>query len=208
MELVWGFFAGVGQIILAHPLDTIKTWYQANHPISYNPRNLYRGFAYPLISNGIISSFAFQAYRSCDNYLIGGITSGIVTALTSYPFEYLKVRDQLKLTNTHFPKIGFATITVREILACTAYYPVYDYLKKKSITTPIAGGLAGMSCWLISYPADVVTTHAMMGKSLSTIFSELHYKAYFRGLTPALVRAFPVNALGFISYEYAKSILS
>ena len=28
MELLHGFFAGIGQSIIAHPLDTYKTWLQ------------------------------------------------------------------------------------------------------------------------------------------------------------------------------------
>lgn len=213
MELVCGFMAGIGQTIISHPLDTVKVFLQVQRKESYTLFTLYRGIKYPLLTNGIISSFAFQSYEACKKedqkygYITGGIVSGIITALLSYPFDYFKTRDQLCLSNKRFPKLGFVTTTMREIPACTFYYPVYDALKRLDIPTPISGGIAGVTCWLSCYPIDVVNTHVMTGKRIRDVLKELKWNDYYRGLFPTLIRAMPVNAIGYIFYESTKTLL-
>jgi len=72
----------------------------------------------------------------------------------------------------------------------------------------MAGGLAGTLSWLLIYPADVIKTRIQIDgskydyslrKCCRAMLRESngHYKIFFKGFTPTLVRAFPVNAITF-----------
>ena len=69
----------------------------------------------------------------------------------------------------------------------------------------LAGGIAGSSSWIITYPIDVVKsriqgdiTHGQQYKGILDCFQKiLHsegFQGYFRGMVTTIVRAFPVNA--------------
>lgn len=68
----------------------------------------------------------------------------------------------------------------------------------------MAGGFAGVACWVSNYPFDIVKSHIQCSKenkSISMKEAFLHYyrlygyKYFFRGLLPTVLRAFPVNAI-------------
>jgi len=96
----------------------------------------------------------------------------------------------------------------------------------------VAGGLTGTICWASSYPADVIKTRLQVQElepraEHDSTAANLHRRRYtgfwdcakrsyqaegvgvfFQGLTPTLVRAFPVNAALFLAYELAMAILN
>jgi hypothetical protein len=210
-EMFYGMMSGFGQSLIGHPADTYKTWQQTRHTEIVTIRSLYRGFTYPALTNGAITGMAFTAYEWCKKndpkygMLTGGISAGITTALLSGYFEYKKISNQLNNLRLKFPIMSIGTILMREIPACTAYYPVYDALRSKDINIPLAGGIAGMTCWISSYWADVLNTHVVCGNTLSDTIKKLKFRDYFRGLNVMLVRAFIVNATGYFFYEASKS---
>jgi len=76
-----------------------------------------------------------------------------------------------------------------------------------------AGGIAGVSCWTISIPADVLksryqTAPPGMYNSLFDVYRHLMKEegpmGLFKGMRPALIRAFPANAACFFGMEIAK----
>ena len=80
-----------------------------------------------------------------------------------------------------------------------------------------AGGFAGMACWSVSIPADVIKSRyqtAPEGKYnglydvYKTLIKEEGYAGLVRGMQPALIRAFPANAACFFGMELSKSMLS
>lgn len=209
MELLHGFFAGIGQSIVAHPMDTYKTWVQVSHKETITIKGLYRGFIYPTLFNSLISGFAFKAYeygKETDvkyNKVLGGIYSGITTGLLSAFIEYKKIKAQL-IISTKFNNECIITMLLREIPACTFYYPIYEYLKEKNVSTIISGGIAGVTCWTSSYWADVLNTHVMTGSSLKVVIKKLTLREYFRGILVCIPRAFLINAVGYYFYEFSK----
>lgn len=80
-----------------------------------------------------------------------------------------------------------------------------------------------MATWLSHYPLDLVANKMMADIVLTSnstdsstsirkkigmidqfrmIYKQYGWKGYFRGIGPCLLRAFPVNAAIFVSYEF------
>ena len=217
MEFLHGFFAGVGQSIVAHPMDTYKTWIQVKNKETISIKGLYRGFMYPTIFSSLISGLAFKAYEygkysdsiyldSKYNKIIGGVYAGILTGLLSSWVEYKKVSAQLLISNKfNFECVG--TMLLREIPACVFYYPIYENLKEKNYNTIVSGGIAGITCWISSYWADVLNTHVIAGSPIKQVIAKLTIRDYFRGIIICVPRAFVINASGYYFYEMSKTYI-
>ncbi|SMN18946.1 similar to Saccharomyces cerevisiae YOR100C CRC1 Mitochondrial inner membrane carnitine transporter [Maudiozyma saulgeensis] len=80
----------------------------------------------------------------------------------------------------------------------------------------LAGGIAGMSMWLVVFPIDTIKTTLQAsnnGKSQSMVSAtrEIYLKrggikGFFPGLGPALIRSFPANAATFLGVEMTHSL--
>lgn len=79
----------------------------------------------------------------------------------------------------------------------------------------VGGGLAGMATWASHYPLDLIASRmeasvALDGPRLSMAghFQEVYARegvpGFFRGIGPCLARAFPVNAIIFLTYDFCK----
>jgi solute carrier family 25 carnitine/acylcarnitine transporter 20/29 len=215
MEFIHGFFSGIGQSIISHPLDTYKTWLQVQRKETITIKGLYRGFMYPTLFNSLITGLAFKAYEygkendTKYNKIYGGIYAGIVTGLLSSWVEYKKIGMQLLCSDKlKFNKECIITLLIREIPACVCYYPIYDILKEKNYNTILSGGIAGVTCWTSSYWADVLNTHVISGSSIKDVIKKLHFSDYFRGISICIPRAFIVNACGYYFYEISKTYIN
>ncbi|KAI9230899.1 MAG: mitochondrial carrier domain-containing protein [Piptocephalis tieghemiana] len=109
-------------------------------------------------------------------------------------------------------------------------YPVSSQHQTYHLPPPIipptlgymmAGGVAGIMSWLLIYPIDVIKTNAhtlpvhSTGPPQSThlaLARELCRRRgpsiLFQGLGPTVLRAFPVNAVTFATYEWIMVLLS
>jgi len=84
----------------------------------------------------------------------------------------------------------------------------------------LAGGLAGMSSWLISYPVDVVksriqcdgafgpTKYSGIVDCIRKSKQEEGLRVFTRGLNSAMIRAFPTNAATFYVVSYTTKFLN
>lgn len=90
----------------------------------------------------------------------------------------------------------------------------------------LAGGLAGPMSWLSTFPFDVIKTRMQthIRSSVDSTKSKSPYattlgtiaycyrteglKVFFAGLAPTLIRAVPVNAVTFATFELVVGILS
>ena len=121
-------------------------------------------------------------------------------------------------------KGSFATL-LRDVPGSVAYFGGYEMAKiaftpagsspdKLSIPVVLtAGGLAGMFNWAVAIPPDVLKSRlqtAPEGKysGIRDVFVDLMKtdgpKALFRGIGPAMLRAFPANAACFMGVEIAR----
>ncbi|KAL3787209.1 hypothetical protein ACHAW5_003999 [Stephanodiscus triporus] len=113
---------------------------------------------------------------------------------------------------------GTVATLARDIPGTVAYFGMYEYSKREimklqgidpnkgQLSLPAvvtAGGLAGMACWTVGIPFDVIKSRyqtAPEGKYsgivdvYKALIKEEGYAGLFRGLRPALMRAFPANA--------------
>lgn len=111
---------------------------------------------------------------------------------------------------------GLGITIVREIPAYSSYFVTYEWLTRNDRDEPVttftmlmAGGIAGVVSWCGAYPIDVVKTRMQMDgvggvvrfssswDCVKKCVAEEGYRFLFRGFTPTLLRAFPVNAACF-----------
>lgn len=123
---------------------------------------------------------------------------------------------------------GLLPTLLRDIPGYGVYFASYGYLKSLLTSTNhnnsthntmgilLSGGIAGQLSWIISHPFDVVKSHMQnlphgeVTQSCFSTFSKLNkaygLKIFFKGLTPTLLRAFPVHSVTFLIYEYVKNL--
>ncbi|XP_054465647.1 solute carrier family 25 member 45 [Anoplopoma fimbria] len=116
---------------------------------------------------------------------------------------------------------GGLAIALRDIPCYGLYFLPYE-VTRKALTTSgkepgtfailMAGGIAGVMTWACATPMDVVKARLQMSGAggrqyrgvlhcMSVSFREEGLRVFFKGLLLNSLRAFPVNAVTFLSYE-------
>ncbi|KFO28411.1 Solute carrier family 25 member 45 [Fukomys damarensis] len=107
------------------------------------------------------------------------------------------------------PTLGFYFVTYEGL--CHQYTPAGQ--QPSSTTVLVAGGFAGIASWVTATPFDVIKARMQMGgvnqraykgmlDCIVTSFWQEGLGVFFRGFTINSARAFPVNAVTFLCYEY------
>ena len=120
---------------------------------------------------------------------------------------------------------GYWVTCLRDVPAFAFYFGTYDFLCRWAVRrgslghvdelSPmficVAGGAGGMMSWIATYPVDVVKSRYQIdgmsrgGPRYSSSVdcfrqsSREGWRVLFAGLSPALFRAFPVNAVTFVT---------
>ena len=68
----------------------------------------------------------------------------------------------------------------------------------------LAGGFAGVSSWVFSYPFDTIKTRLQSGE-YNNWRKSIYKGKLFSGINIAIFRAFLVNSISFWMYENLKS---
>ena len=126
---------------------------------------------------------------------------------------------------------GTLLTLMRDIPGSIAWFGTYEAVKlgmmkaqgmeDMSQLSPLsvltAGGFAGMACWGVCIPFDVLKSRFQSApegtyKSVMDVYSQLMKKegagALFTGIRPALIRAFPANAACFFGMEVSRKLLA
>ena len=123
---------------------------------------------------------------------------------------------------------GTGSAALRDVPGNAAYFAGYEFCKRQlcvlegrnTPSTPsilLAGGMAGVANWIVAIPFDTLksriqTAPAGQYSSYIDVLRQTVQKegvqALFRGLTPALLRAFPANAACLLGVETARSCFS
>ncbi|KAI9506681.1 carnitine transporter [Coemansia spiralis] len=124
---------------------------------------------------------------------------------------------------------GTCATLLRDVPGSVAYFGAYELIKK-SLTnqgagqgsiSPLAivtaGGLAGMANWAVAIPPDVLKSRLQTAPDgrytgVRQVFIEMMRTegagALFRGMGPALLRAFPANAACFLGVELSLQFMN
>lgn len=121
---------------------------------------------------------------------------------------------------------GLNITMVREVPAFGSYFLSYEYMTRTSDGSPvstatmlIAGGMAGVISWILCYPVDIIKSRIqvdgmngsrMYKNSLDCLRKSISVEGYsflMRGVTPAVIRAFPVNAVCFTVVTWTMRLL-
>lgn len=118
---------------------------------------------------------------------------------------------------------GSAATVIRDAPGCAAYFAAYEVTKKwltpvdsKDLSLSaviLAGGSAGVAMWTIAIPPDVIKSRIQSAATgtysgfldcvKKTVATD-GVRALWRGLGPAMARAFPANAATFLGVELVK----
>ncbi|CAJ0752853.1 9438_t:CDS:2 [Entrophospora sp. SA101] len=115
---------------------------------------------------------------------------------------------------------GAGATLLRDVPGTAVYFGAYELTKRlltpkgsnslNPLATLFAGGMAGVAMWSIAIPPDVIKSRLQSAPagtykgSLDVLRHLLKHdgpSALFKGLSPALLRAFPANAAAFLGYE-------
>ena len=122
---------------------------------------------------------------------------------------------------------GTGSTLLRDVPGNAAYFAGYEVCRRQlcileqreTPSTPsilLAGGMAGVANWVVAIPFDTIksriqTAPAGMYKNYLDVLTQTvqkeGFQALFRGLTPALLRAFPANAACLFGVETARSFM-
>jgi solute carrier family 25 carnitine/acylcarnitine transporter 20/29 len=122
---------------------------------------------------------------------------------------------------------GTGATALRDVPGNAFYFGTYEFLKRltcelegrnkaSTFGTLMAGGCAGVANWVVAIPMDTVKSRwqtAPVGKYknlpdvFQTLLREGGPRALFRGITPALLRAFPANAACLFGVETVRNLL-
>lgn len=204
-DFLIGGVIGISQVIIGHPLDTIKTTIQSKQPIKkFSFSRLYKGLTPPMISNSIINSSVFGLnnffQKSTKSQYVSGFISGLVSTIIINPFEVAKIQRQ-NLSKLPFkPLRGFGITATREAMAFGAYFGIYHDIRDKGLHPAISGGIAGWSGWFLTYPLDVIKSRVQFNYCL-TLSDAYKMGNLWKGFGICSGRAILVNGFSFYLYD-------
>lgn len=188
---VCGLFTGLASALIMCPTEHVKTRLQVQHKSNVTLSN--NGSGEIMYRNGMHA--------------------------TRHIYEKAGIRGLYR---------GFAATAARQGPSFAVYFATYNHLKeqatqyhqKDSLLISIAsGGIAGSLSWAVVYPIDLIKNRiqampldSKVNHSMAAIarqfVQENGWRALFRGFGLTVVRAFPVNAVIFPTYELTLEALS
>ena len=212
-EFISSFMVGINQGLIGIPFDTIKVWMQNNHRIFGRPlTHYYRGIV-PDMTNAIITNsivFPIHSYSlpyTHNSFLSGGIAGMCVSPIV-YTFRTIKIFQQVRIPFNirrflNYRGRGFPMTVMREGIGYSMYFGSYSYLKEQGVPTFVAGALAGLCNWGISFPFDTIMSR-QVAQNIS-ISDAIKSGPLYRGYGVCLIRSICVNSFNFLVYENVKS---
>lgn len=195
MDILYGGAVGVAQIVVGHPLDTIKVLQQNNQSIRLRYPQYYRGAAYPFMCSVLFNATVFPIHErsTFESHYVSGACAGIVSPIV-YLFDLAKIKRQVAKP-IRWSK-GLPMTFARETIAMSLYFGIYHDLKDHGIF--VAGGVAGMLSWALTYPIDTIRSR-QISQNIGIVRAAK--SNLYRGFGACMLRAFLVNGISFKIYE-------
>ncbi|KAG5867056.1 hypothetical protein JTB14_019122 [Gonioctena quinquepunctata] len=120
---------------------------------------------------------------------------------------------------------GLGLTIGREVPGYAAYFYTYELLSRPDGDEPVstarmllAGGFAGVVSWVVTYPVDLIKSRMQVDGISSKQYTSSYdclkktvqsggISSLFRGLSPTIIRAFPVNAVTFTVVTWTMRVL-
>jgi solute carrier family 25 carnitine/acylcarnitine transporter 20/29 len=174
---------------------------------------------------------------------MAGAMTGVVFAIGITPIDLIKCRLQMEgagkrvnptgtfqmarnvITAEGYKGLfrGLGATLLRDIPACAVQLGSYEVYKKTfkemkmdhSLASFLSGGLCTFSCWIVSYPMDVVKTklQVKLGERggirdmAKKVWKTQGAMGFWRGITPTLARSLIAGSFNFLAFESAKKFL-
>jgi len=124
---------------------------------------------------------------------------------------------------------GTVGTLVRDVPGSVAYFGAYEFFKRmltpkgskpeelKPLPIIIAGGMAGIANWSVAIPGDVIKSRMQTAPPgtykgfidcVTQLLRNEGTSALFKGLGPAMLRAFPANAACFLGVEISMKMMN
>jgi len=210
--------------VASHPLDTLKTNQQISGKKLYDViksfnnskkdiiKNYYRGIKYPLlfipIEKGIVFNINSYLYSKVNNHMISGLGAGLTAGFFVNFIENLKINQQ-NIYNTKESIVNKNTFTkglkhtlLREGLGYTIYFKTYNDYYKNILPVFFAGGLSGVTAWVVIYPFDKIKTLTQSGITVKNV----DIKNLYHGCGLSLMRAFIMHGIVFYLMDKINNI--
>ncbi|KAF7370928.1 hypothetical protein MSAN_00726700 [Mycena sanguinolenta] len=231
-ETVFGLYKGITSPLLTFALM---------NGLVFSSYKFFLGIQGTLIADASLTQITFA-----------GVGSGIVSAIVTAPTDLIKIRQQQCIGTSTARGVALGIIRTRGVAGLYrgtgttmlrdsgygAYFASYE-ATLRALAAPgekrggwqvlVAGGVAGIVGWLVTFPLDVVKTRvqgtgpgALLNSGTSQLVGEVapivnpyrttwstivnSYRAegipaFYRGLAPTLIRALPVNMVTFGVFE-------
>uniref|UniRef100_A0A667H156 Solute carrier family 25 member 45 n=1 Tax=Lynx canadensis TaxID=61383 RepID=A0A667H156_LYNCA len=216
-EFVAGWISGALGLVLGHPFDTVKVRLQT--------QTTYRGIIDCMVKTYRHESVYCLAPFDLIKVRLQNQTEPRARPPGSPPPRYRgPVHCAVSIFQEEGPRglfRGAWALTLRDTPTMGIYFVTYELCRQSTrdgqdpspATVLVAGGFAGISSWAVATPLDVIKSRLQMAGLkrrayrgvLDCMVSSARQEGlgvFFRGLTINSARAFPVNAVTFLSYEY------
>jgi len=168
--------------------------------------------------------------------MVAGGLAAATAAATLCPTELIKCRVQAGDSGTTFQIArqiirdqgykglfrGMNATMLREVPGNIAFFSMYEYSlakfeqleMRRDVAVLTAGGIGGISFWLVALPADAIKTRQQLfpdegsvADSARRIIKRQGLRGFYHGLIPVVLRAFPSNAALFWGVDVTKKFL-
>ncbi|XP_050313771.1 mitochondrial basic amino acids transporter-like [Anthonomus grandis grandis] len=177
-----------------------------------------------LVSHGIAGALAgFVQSFICSPMELAKSTMQVGNIHSKDPLDCLKFIYKNKGISGLFR--GLNLTILREVPAFSTYFLTYELLTRRNDDLPVStfsmlmgGGMAGVMSWALVYPVDVLKSRFQIDGITSTKYLSSYdclvksvraegVSCLFQGITPTLIRAFPVNAVTFTVVTWSMKLL-
>ena len=189
-----GFVSGILLTLLQNPIDVWRTRLQVQKKTASSSPSLLPG-------------------RGTGGTTSPMVSQGVLQSLITEP--KLATRGLAMTATRQMPGNGFF-FTIHEFLSMQAEVYSSSYESHPTLSRLCVGGLTGILFNLIFFPFDVIKARMMVTTSSAggpiqisrALLQEAGWRGFYRGLEVVLLRAFPVNAFGFLALQTSQDLLS
>lgn len=178
-----------------------------------------------IFSSGLIAGLMTTAVVTpFERVKIRAQTTGTSSAIT--------LKNIIKLDGPLSLYRGWTATLLREVPGYGIYFTVFEYtrpvlektfseldsiarlnktpLKNEYLSVGLAGALSGIGAWTVIYPSDPIKTIAQNEnvssvKAFQKIMTQHGVRGFYKGFTPAIIRASVLHSGVFLGYEVFKN---